>query len=481
MAHDLASRGLRGPQRLPLAALAAALVLTTGCALKAPPDAKELTDTELAHATPPGAWKAGGAPGDVQASWLASFNDARLPPLAEEALYYNADLREAAARIESASASLKAAGGVLYPEVNVVGRSSGDATGASGQLSGVLVSASWEIDLWGRVRYGKAAADAQYASTQADYRYAQQSIVATLAKSWFLAAEAAQQKRVVADMVAAAEKLVALAEDRRRIGVGSEADVATARASLQTYRDSALQIDFSLAQSRRALESLLGRYPAAEIELPAALAALPPPAATGLPSELLERRPDVIAAQRRVAASFARVGEAGAARLPRLSLTAALSSISSTVFVLQNNDDPSLGVGATIFYPLFNGGQLAAQVELRTAEQKQAAAAFAQTALRAFNEVEGALAGEASLAAREPVVREGLTQTTRALDLERVRYRVGSRDLRSVTQQQLAAYAASLSLLRVQTEQRVQRVQLHLALGGDFAAPGPVQEPPSGG
>jgi outer membrane protein TolC len=192
-----------------------------------------------------------------------------------------------------------------------------------------------------------------------------------------------------------------------------------------------------------------------------------------VPSELLERRPDVIAAQRRVAAAFARVGEAGAARLPRLSLTAALSSISSSTFVLQNSDDPSLGVGATIFYPLFNGGQLAAQVELRTAEQKQAAAAFAQTALKAFNEVETALAGEASLAAREPVLRQGLAESTRALELEQIRYRVGSRDLRSVTQQQLTAYSARMSLLHVQTEQRVQRVQLHLALGGDFGtAPG---------
>jgi outer membrane protein TolC len=287
-----------------------------------------------------------------------------------------------------------------------------------------------------------------------------------------MAAEAAQQKRLAADMVASADKLVTLADDRLRIGVGADADVAIARANQQTYRDTALQIDFALAQSRRALEVLLGRYPAAEIELPLVLVTLPPAPPTGLPSELLERRPDVIAAQQRVSVSFARVGEAGAARLPRLSLTAALSSFTSSTFVLQNSGDTSLGLGATVFYPLFNGGQLAAQVELRTAEQKQAAAAFAQTALRAFNEVEGALAGEASLAAREPVLRQGLTESTRALDLEQVRYKVGSRDLRSVTQQQIVAYSASLSLLRVQTEQRVQRVQLHQALGGDFAAAG---------
>jgi len=456
------------PARRHLLALAAALALT-GCALKAPPGAKQLAETELAHAATPAAFKAGGQAAPVQTGWLASFQDPRLPPLAEEALKHNADLRVAAARVDVASAALKAAGGPLAPQVDLAARTGGSATGSSGQLSGLVVAASWELDLWGRVRYGQAAADAQYASTQADQRAAQQAIVGTLAKAWFLAAESMQQRRLLLDVVAASETLVRLAEDRLRFGSGAEADVALARANLQNYRDAALQVDFALAQSRRALEVLLGRYPAAEIDLPPSLIGMPPAAATGVPSELLERRPDIVAAERRVAAAFARTGEADAARLPRISLTAALSSISSSTFVLQQQDDPSLGVGATLFLPIFNGGQLAAQVELRTAEQRQAAAAYAQTALKAFNEVETALASEVSLASREQVLRQGLADSNRALELEQVRFRVGSRDLRTVTQQQLAAYAASIALLRVQTEQRVQRVQLHLALGGDFA------------
>jgi len=277
------------------------------------------------------------------------------------------------------------------------------------------------------------------------------------------------QKRLITDVLSASETIVRLAEDRLRFGIGAEADVALARADLQSYRDTALQIDFALTQSRRALEVLLGRYPAAEIELPAGVIALPPPVTTGVPSDLLERRPDIVAAERRFAASFARVGEARAARLPRISLSAALSSLTSNTFVLKTDSDPSAGGAVSIFFPIFNAGQLEAQVELRTAEQKQAGAAYAQLALKAFNEVETALASESSLASRELVLRQGLSDSRRALELEQVRFRVGSKDLRSVTQQQLAAYAVSMSLLRVQTEQRVQRVQLHLALGGDFA------------
>jgi len=442
-----------------------------GCALDAPPTTQQLTESELAHATPPPQFKAGGSPGAVQAGWLASLNDPRLLPLAEEALRYNADLRVAAARVEVAAAALKAAGGALSPEVNFAGRSGGKATGSSGQLSGLLVSASWEIDVWGRVRYGRQAADAQFASAAADRRAAEQAIVAALAKAWFIAAESAQQRRLVSDILVDSETLVNLSGDRLRVGVGNDVDVTQARINLQGFRDTALQIEFALAQSRRALELLLGRYPAAEIELPVTLPTLPPTAPTGVPSELLERRPDIIAAERRFDAAFARVGEARAARLPKISLTAALSSLTSSTFVLKDSGDVTLGGGATLLFPIFNGGQLEAQVELRTAEQKQAGAAYAQTALKAFNEVETALASEASMVAREDVLRQGLKESTRALDLERVRYKVGSRDLRSVTQQQLETYTASISLLRVLTEQRVQRVQLHLALGGDFGAP----------
>ncbi len=449
---------------------AAAALAVSGCALQSPPATQDLVASELAHAKPPTTWAGGGSAGPVQSAWLASFNEPRLLVLAEEALAYNQDLRVAASRVEIAATQLQLAGGGLYPEVNLLGRTSGKATGTSSQLSGLFLQGSWELDLWGRMRYGQQAADANYASAQADLSYAKQSLVATLAKAWFMAAEARRQQQLNAEMVLAGERLAQLAEDRRRVGVGAEADVALALANLQGMRDGGEQIQLALNQSRRALEALLGRYPAAEIELPSDLALLPAMPATGLPSELLERRPDVIAAERRVAASFARVGEAQAARLPRLSLTAAMSTISSSIFVLQERDDPSLGFGANLMMPLLNGGQLKAQVELRTLEQRQAAAAFAVVAQRAFNEVESALANEAALAKREPLLRSGLNENKRALVLEQQRYQVGSRDLRSVQQQQLATLAAGMSLLRVQSEQRLQRVQLHLALGGELLA-----------
>jgi outer membrane protein TolC len=216
------------------------------------------------------------------------------------------------------------------------------------------------------------------------------------------------------------------------------------------------------------------------MEASARLPALPPPVPAGLPSELLERRPDVIAAERRVAAAFNRVGEAKAAKLPKISLTAGVSSISSDLFVLQDRDNPVWNLGANLLAPLYQGGALRAQVEIRNAEQRQALAEYAQVGLSAFNDVESALATEFSLKDRETILMRAVVDNQRALDLANERYRIGAVDLRSVLQQQLALSAAQTALIRVQSEARVQRVNLYLALGGSFIKPveEPVEESP---
>jgi multidrug efflux system outer membrane protein len=136
--------------------------------------------------------------------------------------------------------------------------------------------------------------------------------------------------------------------------------------------------------------------------------------------------------------------------------------------VLKNRDDPVTSGGVNLLVPLFHGYALQAQVDARTAEQQAAVAAWAQTALKAFNDVETALANEATLRQREPILAAQVKDGARVLELEQDRQRVGSRDLRSVTQQELAVYAARSALLRVQADRRVQRVNLLLALGGGF-------------
>jgi NodT family efflux transporter outer membrane factor (OMF) lipoprotein len=459
--------GRRSTLCLALAALLA------GCALKAPPDPAELRRQALPNTQVPESWASQGTiGGTVQRGWLEQFADPRLTPLVEEALVYNADLRVAAARIDQAAAYARIAAAGLYPTVSVLARGGGKMSGDNSGLQGVALTAGWEIDVWGRVRYGRAAADAQYASALADLEYARQSLVALVVKSWVTAIEAKLQRTVAEESVRSAEKLVSLARDRERVGRGDAIDVANAQANLETYRDSLRQVELSYQQAVRALELLIGRYPAASLETPGELPPTPGPIPAGLPSELLERRPDVIAAERRVAVAFNRVGEAQAARLPRISLTAGVNSVSSDLFVLQERDNPVWSAGASLLAPIYQGGALKAQVEVRTAEQKQAVAEYARVGQRAFGEVEDAISREGAVRDREEILTRAVSDSRRALDLARIAYEVGSIDLRSVQQQQLAVFAARSALVRVQSEQRVQRVNLHLALGGGFGGPG---------
>ncbi len=452
-------------------ALAALAVSLAGCALERPPSREATVGQALPNLKPPEAWSAqAGAARGVAGGWLAMFNDPQLEALVREALAHNPDLQVAAARVEQAAGYVKSAGATLYPQVSFLARGGGPLSGDSSGLQGIGLFTNWELDLWGRVRAGRASTSAQQSSADLDAEFARQSMAALVAKSWFLAVEARQQKAIAEEMVAAGGRNLTLAQDRLRVGRGDEYDVTIARASLATYRDSVRNLDYAYQQSQRALEALAGRYPAAALDVPAQLAAIPEPIPAGLPSDLLERRPDVVAAERRVAAAFYRVEEAKAARLPRISLTAAGSSISSDLFVLKDRDNPVWSAGAALAAPLFLGGQLQAQVEIRTAEQKQAVAEYGRVGARAFGEVESALSAALALEAREGFLKEAVAENARALEFANQRYRVGTSDLRAVQQQSLALSAARTALLRVQAERLVQRVNLHLALGGGFEA-----------
>jgi outer membrane protein TolC len=201
-------------------ALAAA---AAGCALKAPPKADDVRGQALPNVTLPQQWAdPGGATGAVLNGWLASFQDPQLEALVQEALLHNPDLQVAAARVQQAAAYVKLAGATLYPQVNLLARGGGTMSGDSSGLEGVGVFANWELDLWGRVRAGREAAQLQYVSVALEAEYAAQSLAAMVAKSWFLATEARLQKAAAEEVVRSAERLVGLAQDRQRVGRGDE-------------------------------------------------------------------------------------------------------------------------------------------------------------------------------------------------------------------------------------------------------------------
>ncbi|TAK02996.1 MAG: efflux transporter outer membrane subunit [Candidatus Manganitrophaceae bacterium] len=452
-----------------LSAAALLIALISGCSLKRPPGLEALRKEALPHAAIPVHWTAGsGVEGAVPADWVATFGDDLLNRLVEEALTYNADLRAGAARVEQAAGYVKAAGGELYPAVSVIGKGSrglGEGTG----INFISAFASWEIDVWGRVRAGRAAAEEQFASEEADYASARQSIAALVARSWFLAVEGLLQERTARQMLESSERLLQLTKTKREVGAAGDQDVALARAETGSLRDSLLKLQQANAQSRRALEVLVGRYPSGEIELAEALARITGPVPAGLPSELLERRPDLFAAERRVSSAFFLAQQAKAAMLPQFSLTASLGLISSDVFSKRSDfSNPTGGIGGSLLAPIFRGGALRAQVQIRNAEQRAAIMQYAAMVLRAFEEVENALNAERTLREREEVLAQVVKDYERVVEIAETQYKVGKTDLLSVLQQRLRLYSAQSTRLSVQGERLVQRVNLYLALGGGW-------------
>ena len=452
------------------AAAAAAFLAASACALKTPPDAAAIRSEAMPKVAIPDRFHAPGsaATGVLAANWVVGFQDDQLTAAIVEAIQNNPDLRVAAERVQQALLRAKLAGAKLYPSVDVLARGGTKLSGDNSGLQGALLTATWELDLWGRVRYGRAAATADAQAERADYEFARQSIAAVVARNWMLATEAGLQAEVARVTVRDGEELVRLAETRTRVGIGNDEDVYVARADLGNSRDVLREIELGREQAVRGLELLMGRYPAAAAAVTASLPKQPEAVPAGLPSTLLERRPDVIAAERRVAAAFNRVGEAKAARLPIISLTTGVSAISSELFLLKDHNNPVWNLGANLVAPLYKGGALKTQVEIRTAEQRQAVASYASIGLRAFGDVETALAAEAAAREREAILAQALADHQRAFDIVRTQFRVGSTDLRFVTQRQLALNATQAALIRVQAEQRIQRVNLYLALGGGY-------------
>ena len=453
--------------------------LAVGCPLKRPPQTTEVTTQALPNAKISDAWhSASAAAGPVEETWLAEFNDPQLTALVDEALKYNNDLAATASRLDRAAAQVRVVGGTLYPSADILGHGAiGD--DASG-FNAALLQVTWELDLWGRIRYGRAAAEADYASAQADLTGARQSLAAMVAKAWFLASEARLQRQNAQTTFEAARERVGLLEKRLEVGASNEQEVALGRSDVAKYEANALELELAETQARRALEIMLGRYPAAELEASSELRSVETPVPAGLPAELLERRPDLIAARNRAAAAFYLLGEAEAARLPRISLTGSFGAVSSEFLEFKPDfSNPIYGFGANLLAPIFRGGSLKAQTEVRTAEQNEAVARYGGVVLRAFQEVEDSLNAETNLRRREQILTGMVRDTSRSVELSERQYSVGRIALLSLIQERMRLYAAESVLLRLRAERLVQRVNLHLALGGGFG-PVPVPETTKG-
>jgi NodT family efflux transporter outer membrane factor (OMF) lipoprotein len=448
------------------AALAAGAVLLAGCATRSDSwNAREVQDLDVRAS-----FASAQASGDAAASgWIATFADARLDALVAEAHAHNSDLEFAAARADLADALARRAGAQLTPELDAfagVGRA--DTGGSPATRIDLGLQASWEVDVWGRLSSLSRAAQYDAESAHADLIGAGNSLAAATARAWFVAIAAKLRVDVDERSLAQRERVERITRAHFEVGEQPGSDVDVAVGQTEGARELAQQSRGALRSALLSLETLLGRYPSGEIEYASALPALDTPPPLGLPSQLLERRPDVVSAERAVAAAYERVTAADEARLPRITLTASGGYANDE---LQHLTDPSntiWNLAAGLLAPLYDGGRLRAEADAARAVRRAALASYLGVARNAFLEVETALTNEAALRERAISLAAAVEHLANARERGEERYVAGESSILDLDQVHTQLYLAERELVAVRTDLVLQRVALYLALGGSF-------------
>ncbi len=425
----------------------------------------------------PASWSAAstGNHGRISTGWLAEFSDRGLDTAVDEALNRNRDLKAASARMRQAKENRIAGRSRILPRAGAdasadLGTSeNGPGRSTSSERYGLSVAASWEMDLWGRLRDLNAADDADYAAAQSDYRGARLSLAAATARAWCNLIAANQQLELARATLDSYQRNLRTIE-RIYKGTGQGAlDVQLGRTNVSSAQGSVKASERERDEAARTLEILLGRYPSAAIQAGKELPALRSRVPAGLPANLIERRPDLAAARARIFASARRADAARKSLLPDFSLTASGGTPVSRFSQLLDPSWLVTSIGANLGQPIFEGGALAANARAALAANEAAIHTYAQTALEAFREVESALSAEVSLAGQEKALVAEAAQAALAERQAERDYSEGlDDDILRVLESQRRATNARLGLIRLKNQRLLNRIDLHLALGGDF-------------
>ncbi|KWB87409.1 efflux transporter outer membrane subunit [Burkholderia ubonensis] len=474
--------------RRPLAAAVAfaTAVLLAGCAV-GPDYHRPDTPMPAAFKEAPAGWKvAQPADGADRGAWWRVYGDPQLDALIDKLNASNQTIAQSAAAYRQARALVAEARAAYFPTVGLTASGSrsrspraslssgssssfgGGSSGSIGNSYSVGLDASWEPDLWGKVSRTVGAQRAGEAAAAADLANARLSQQATLAQTYFQLRTADTLQMLLDDTVASYARSLQLTQNRYAQGVAARADVIQAQTQLQSAQAAAIDNGVARAQYEHAIATLIGE-PASTFSLPPLpLTAEPPVTPVGVPSALLERRPDIAAAERRAAAANEQIGVAISAFFPTLTLSAqggVQSSVWSTLFTLPAR---FWTVGPQLAATLFDAGLRAAQTEAARATYDQDVAAYRLSVLTAFQDVEDNLASQRILAQEIDVQRQAVDSAEHALAIVTNQYKAGTVDYLNVLTAQTTAFSAHQKLATIAGQRMVSSVGLVKALGGGW-------------
>lgn len=420
---------------------------------------------------------------DEEAAWWRGLGGEGLQAAVTRSLTYNRDLAAAAARIGRAEAQGRILAGSELPRVSLSASQSRldrnnqpfSFLGAQRSLLdtynshlGLSLNMSWEPDLWGKVRSGKVAAIADVESAKANLAAARLSLAGQTAKAWFSAIEAQRQVGIARASVENYALSVEAARLREAGGVPSAVDLQIALAEFHRAQANVERARQREETTLRQLEILLGSYPDGSYAIAEDLPPSPGPIPEGVRSEAVHRRPDLLAAEHAMFGGEARTEQARANLRPSFRLTGLGGSVTDALKGFLSGESMMWGLLGSVTQPLINNGELKAAVRARESEAQEAAARYESAVLRAYGEVEIAITSDNLLAEQEKLLQTATQRALKAHELALARYRGGTADISSLLLAQRAALEAESAWLSTYRARLDNRVDLHLALGGDF-------------
>lgn len=415
--------------------------------------------------------------------WWRSLGDSTLDALIEEAVAGSWDVETAKARVREARAAFRQAGGALLPSISASGSVDRSRNGLSSSRLGDRTreastrvqggfDASWELDLFGANQRGVEAAGYGMEAAEEALRAALVTLIGDVATN-YTSARGYQARIALAERTVASQReTAALTRAKFEAGTVSALDVANATAQVSSTEANLASLRTGYAEALHRLGVLLGREPSALAARLAGDAPIPVPhSATpmGVPADVLLSRPDIRQAERELAQATARIGQAEAARYPSISLAGSISTSGSNFGDLARSSSISWSFGPSVSIPIFNGGSLAAAVDVAAAQRDQSYVAFQSAVLTALEEVENAAVGLAQARERRDRLEEAVAAYREAVRLARSLYQIGSSSFLDVLDAERSLYSAEDSLIQTQVDITTNYVALNKALGGGWS------------
>lgn len=418
--------------------------------------------------------------------WWRSFRSKELTDIVEQARASNLDIAAAIARIVQADAAARSSGAALLPNASLSSDASharSSRTGASSSSSGgseydslsATLSASYEIDFWGKNRSALRAAEETAVAKRFDREVVTLSTVVAAANDYFAVLAAQDRLRVARDNLKSARRVLELIKQRVNAGTASDLDLAQQESTVYTQLATIPPLEQTVTQNRNALALLMARSPESVHVRGGSLNSIHIPRVTpGLPSELLTQRPDIREAEANLASANANVENARAQMLPSITLTADGGYSSAVLKTLLRPESALYSLGAGLAQPIFDGGKLQANLDQQKGSQDELLQTYRKAVISAFVDVENALDGVRQTALREKVQRDVVASSKRAFDISEQRLREGTTDLVTVLQTQQTLYSAQDTMVQVRLAYVQAVVTLYSALGGGWL-PKPIQ------